>query len=105
MRPITDIQLSRLAKCLEERNINLDITNDAVNSLAQSGYNPLYGARPLKRVIQSKLQDPLAELLLTGGIKDGQRVIVDIVNGELTFNGVNNDNHDEPKNALIEMAS
>ena len=105
MRPITDIQLSRLAKCLEERNINLDITNEAVNSLAQSGYNPLYGARPLKRVIQSKLQDPLAELLLTGGIKDGQRVIVDIVNGELTFNGVNNDNHDEPKNALIEMAS
>jgi len=105
MRPITDIQLSRLAKCLEERNINLDITNEAVNSLAQSGYNPLYGARPLKRVIQSKLQDPLAELLLTGGIKDGQRVIVDIVNGELTFNGVKNDNHDEPKNALIEMAS
>jgi hypothetical protein len=49
--------------------------------------------------------NPLAELLLTGGIKDGQRVIVDIVNGELTFNGVNNDNHDEPKNALIEMAS
>jgi ATP-dependent Clp protease ATP-binding subunit ClpB len=105
MRPITDIQLSRLAKCLEERNINLDITNEAINSLAQSGYNPLYGARPLKRVIQSKLQDPLAELLLTGGIKDGQRVIVDIVNGELTFNGVNNDNHDKPKNALIEMAS
>ena len=105
MRPITDIQLSRLAKCLEERNINLDITNEAINSLAQSGYNPLYGARPLKRVIQSKLQDPLAELLLTGGIKDGQRVIVDIVNGELTFNGVNNDNDDKPKNALIEMAS
>ena len=105
MRPITDIQLSRLAKCLEERNINLDITNEAINSLAQSGYNPLYGARPLKRVIQSKLQDPLAELLLTGGIKDGQSVIVDIVNGELTFNGVNNDNHDKPKNALIEMAS
>ncbi len=105
MRPITDIQIGRLAKCLEERNIQLDVSDEAINNLAQLGYNPLYGARPLKRVIQSKLQDPLAELLLTGGVKDGQRVLVDIIDGELTFAGVDKENHDDPKNALIEMDS
>ncbi len=105
MRPITDIQIGRLAKCLEERNIQLDVSDEAINNLAQLGYNPLYGARPLKRVIQSKLQDPLAELLLTGGVKDGQRVLVDIIDGELTFAGIDKENHDDPKNALIEMDS
>jgi ATP-dependent Clp protease ATP-binding subunit ClpB len=105
MRPITDIQIGRLAKCLEERNIQLEVSDEAINNLAQLGYNPLYGARPLKRVIQSKLQDPLAELLLTGGVKDGQRVLVDIIDGELTFAGIDKENHDDPKNALIEMDS
>ena len=105
MRPITDIQIGRLAKCLEERNIQLDVSDEAINNLAQLGYNPLYGARPLKRVIQSKLQDPLAELLLTGGVKDGQRVLVDIIDGELTFAGIDKENHDDPKNTLIEMDS
>ena len=105
MRPITDIQIGRLAKCLEERNIQLEVSDEAINNLAQLGYNPLYGARPLKRVIQSKLQDPLAELLLTCGVKAGQRVLVDIIDGELTFAGVDKENHDDPKNALIEMDS
>lgn len=105
MRPITDIQIGRLAKCLEERNIQLEVSDEAINNLAQLGYNPLYGARPLKRVIQSKLQDPLAELLLTGGVKDGQRVLVDIIDGELTFAGIDKENHDDPKNTLIEMDS
>ncbi len=105
MRPITDIQIGRLAKCLEERNIQLEVSDEAINNLAQLGYNPLYGARPLKRVIQSKLQDPLAELLLTCGVKDGQRVLVDIIDGELTFAGIDKENHDDPKNALIEMDS
>ncbi len=105
MRPITDIQIGRLAKCLEERNIQLEVSDEAINNLAQLGYNPLYGARPLKRVIQSKLQDPLAELLLTCGVKAGQRVLVDIIDGELTFAGIDKENHDDPKNALIEMDS
>ena len=85
MRPIADIQLNRLIKRLSERDIQLDISDEAATSLARWGFNPLYGARPLKRVIQSRLQDPLAELLLSGAIKDGQRVSVDVVDEELTF--------------------
>jgi len=85
MRPIADIQLQRLAKCLLDRNIQLDIDDDASNSVAEWGYNPLYGARPLKRVIQNKLQDPLAELILKGELCDGQRVTVSLSEGELLF--------------------
>ncbi|MDO9168030.1 MAG: AAA family ATPase [Methylobacter sp.] len=88
MRPIADIQLKRLAKCLEERDIRLDISDEASNSLAQWGFNPLYGARPLKRVIQTRLQDPLAELLLSGELRDGQQVAVSVTDGELIFTGV-----------------
>jgi ATP-dependent Clp protease ATP-binding subunit ClpB len=85
MRPIADIQLRRLAKCLQDRDIQLKVDDDASNSLAQWGYNPLYGARPLKRVIQNKLQDPLAELLLNGELCDGQRVTISVSEGELVF--------------------
>jgi ATP-dependent Clp protease ATP-binding subunit ClpB len=87
MRPIADIQLQRLARRLKERKIELDISEAAANALAEWGYNPLYGARPLKRVIQNKLQDPLAELLLSGEIRDGQRVTVDLVEEALVFTG------------------
>lgn len=88
MRPIADIQLKRLAKCLEERDIRLDVSDEASNSLAQWGFNPLYGARPLKRVIQTRLQDPLAELLLSGELRDGQQIAVSVTDGELIFTGV-----------------
>ena len=71
MRPIADIQLRRLVKTLEQRDIQLEISDEARNSLAQWGFNPLYGARPLKRVIQTRLQDPLAELLLKDELRDG----------------------------------
>ena len=89
MRPIADIQLQRLAKCLEDRDIRLEVSDEASDSLAQWGFNPLYGARPLKRVIQTRLQDPLAELLLSGELCDGQRVVVSVADGELVFAGVN----------------
>ena len=108
MRPIADIQLRRLAKRLEERNIRIEIDEDAANSLAQWGYNPLYGARPLKRVIQTKLQDPLAERLLQGGIRDGQTVIVSVADGELSFTGVDENagqEGDEPNEATVEGQS
>jgi ATP-dependent Clp protease ATP-binding subunit ClpB len=88
MRPIADIQLKRLVRRLQERNIRLEIGDEAANALAEWGYNPLYGARPLKRVIQTKLQDPLAELLLQGEIRDGQRVTVSVAEGELAFAGI-----------------
>ncbi|MEY3288177.1 MAG: Chaperone clpB [Pseudomonadota bacterium] len=103
MRPIADIQLRRLAKCLEERNIHLDINDEASNSLAQWGFNPLYGARPLKRIIQTRLQDPLAELLLKGELRDGQQVAISIIDGELVFIGNDPENNlDDSESIIIE---
>ena len=76
MGAIVDIQMVRLAKLLEERKIVLDLSPDAREWLAERGYEPAYGARPLKRVIQKHLQDTLAELILSGAIKDGEHVPV-----------------------------
>jgi ATP-dependent Clp protease ATP-binding subunit ClpB len=101
MRPIADIQLRRLAKCLEERNIHLDINDEASNSLAQWGFNPLYGARPLKRIIQTRLQDPLAELLLKGELRDGQQVAISIIDGELVFIGNDPENNLDDSESII----
>jgi ATP-dependent Clp protease ATP-binding subunit ClpB len=85
MRPIVDIQLKRLAACLNDRHIQIEIDDEASNRLSEWGYNPLYGARPLKRVIQNKLQDPIAEFLLSGYLLDGQRIEVRVNEGELAF--------------------
>jgi len=76
MGAIVEIQLGRLQKLLEERKITLDVDADARNWLADKGYDPAYGARPLKRVIQKNVQDPLAEQLLSGSIHDGEHVPV-----------------------------
>jgi ATP-dependent Clp protease ATP-binding subunit ClpB len=76
MGAIVDIQLVRLQKLLEERKIVLDVDAEARAWLADRGYDPAYGARPLKRVIQKTVQDPLAELLLSGKIHDGESVPV-----------------------------
>ncbi|WP_342151713.1 ATP-dependent chaperone ClpB [Methylorubrum sp. SB2] len=76
MGAIVDIQLGRLAKLLEDRKIALDLDEEARTWLADKGYDPAYGARPLKRVIQKTVQDPLAEALLSGAIHDGETVPV-----------------------------
>ena len=76
MGAIVDIQLKRLAKLLEDRKITLKVDDDAREWLAEKGYDPAYGARPLKRVIQKNVQDPLAEMILAGQVKDGQTVPV-----------------------------
>ncbi|MGE0586543.1 MAG: ATP-dependent chaperone ClpB [Flavobacteriaceae bacterium] len=76
MGAIVDIQIVRLQKLLSERKIVLDLARDARDWLAEKGYEPAYGARPLKRVIQKYLQDPLAEEILAGRIEDGVRVRV-----------------------------
>jgi ATP-dependent Clp protease ATP-binding subunit ClpB len=76
MSAIVDIQVARLQRLLDDRKIVLVLDDSARDWLAQKGYDPAYGARPLKRVIQKSLQDPLAELLLAGRIVDGQRVPV-----------------------------
>jgi len=85
MGAIVDIQLVRLRKLLAERKIELDLDESARNWLADKGYDPAYGARPLKRVIQKAVQDPMAEKILSGEIEDGQTVHVSEAGGELTF--------------------
>ncbi|MEO3474075.1 ATP-dependent chaperone ClpB [Roseomonas sp. CAU 1739] len=76
MASIVDIQLQRLLKLLEDRKVRLELDDKAREWLAEAGYDPVYGARPLKRVIQRNLQDRLAGLLLEGSIKDGDVVRV-----------------------------
>ncbi|MGV2979590.1 ATP-dependent chaperone ClpB [Camelimonas sp. ID_303_24] len=76
MGAIVDIQLKRLARLLEERKITLEVSDEARDWLAGRGYDPAYGARPLKRVVQKNVQDPLAELILAGNVKDGDVVPV-----------------------------
>jgi ATP-dependent Clp protease ATP-binding subunit ClpB len=76
MKGIVTIQLKRLQKLLDDRKITLDLDDRAKDWLAEIGYDPVYGARPLKRVIQRELQNPLAEMILAGRISDGERVHV-----------------------------
>lgn len=82
---IVDIQLERLQALLAERHITLELTGDAKHQLAEEGYDPAYGARPLKRVIQRRIQDPLALKLLQGEFLDGDAIRVDAQDGELIF--------------------
>ena len=77
MDGIVRIQLHRLSSRLEPRKIVLDVSEAAMTWLADRGYDPVYGARPLKRVIQKALLDPLAELILAGAVKDGETLPVD----------------------------
>ncbi len=84
---IVEIQLKRLQKLLEERKITLDIDQKALHWLGDKGYDPAYGARPLKRVIQRALQDPLAEMILSGGVKDGDKVRITAGSDGLIING------------------
>lgn len=87
MGQIVQIQLGRLKKLLKDRRITLDLSDDAVMQLADKGYDPAYGARPLKRVIQNELQNPLAELILRGDVTDGMHVKVTVEGGQLAFKG------------------
>jgi len=87
MRRIVDIQLKQLQKLLDERKIVLEVDEQAKTWLANTGYDPVYGARPLKRVIQRHLQNPLATMLLSGSVKDGDTVSVTVRDGNLAING------------------
>ena len=87
MGRIVDIQMVRLAKLLEDRKITLQLDAKARDWLAEKGYDPAYGARPLKRAIQKAVQDPLAELILSGKIKDGETVVISANKQGITFNG------------------
>ncbi|MEW6258151.1 MAG: ATP-dependent chaperone ClpB [Pseudomonadota bacterium] len=85
MGAIVDIQMGRLAKLLEDRKITLDLSPEAREFLADKGYDPAYGARPLKRTIQKLVQDPMAEKILAGDILDGSKVHVGVEGGRLVF--------------------
>jgi ATP-dependent Clp protease ATP-binding subunit ClpB len=87
MRRIVDIQLRHLQRLLEDRKITLDVDDQAKTWLGNTGYDPVYGARPLRRVIQRELQNPLATMLLAGQIKDGETVRVTVKDGRLVING------------------
>jgi ATP-dependent Clp protease ATP-binding subunit ClpB len=87
MTGIVEIQLQRLQALIEDRKIRLAISDGAKRWLADAGYDPVYGARPLKRAIQKNLQDPLARLILEGRIHDGNTVKIDTGDGGLLING------------------
>ncbi|WP_300528269.1 ATP-dependent chaperone ClpB [Maricaulis sp.] len=88
MGAIVDIQLGRLAGLLEDRRMTIELDQAARDWLATKGFDPAYGARPLKRVIQKEVQDPLARLLLEGSIKDGDEIRVTAEAGVLVINGL-----------------
>ncbi|MFM5930593.1 MAG: ATP-dependent chaperone ClpB [Novosphingobium sp.] len=85
MAPIVEIQVQRVAKLLKDRKITLDLTDAAKRWLGRVGYDPIYGARPLKRAVQRYLQDPLAEKLLAGEVPDGSTVKIDEGDGALSI--------------------
>src|SRR5665213_2590288 len=87
MTSIVDIQMGRLRKLLEDRKIVIQLDSKAREYLAEKGWDPAYGARPLKRAIQKSVQDPLAEMILAGTVKDGETVSVSAGKQGLTFNG------------------
>jgi ATP-dependent Clp protease ATP-binding subunit ClpB len=85
MAPIVDIQVGRVGKLLKDRKVTIDLSPAAREWLGRVGYDPVYGARPLKRAVQRYLQDPLADLILRGAVKDGSTVHVDEGDGALTL--------------------
>jgi ATP-dependent Clp protease ATP-binding subunit ClpB len=85
LRSIVDIQLSYLRRRLAERDMELVLDEAAVDRLAEAGFDPVYGARPLKRAIQQQLENPLAQRILRGEFGPGAKVRATVKAGELTF--------------------
>ncbi|SDA32704.1 ATP-dependent Clp protease ATP-binding subunit ClpB [Methylobacterium sp. UNC378MF] len=101
MGAIVEIQLGRLQKLLDDRKITLEVDEEAKNWLADKGYDPAYGARPLKRVIQKNVQDPLAELVLSGKVHDGETVPVRVGPMGLMIGDVTVGTERRPVNATL----
>jgi len=85
IKQIVDIQIARLQKRLDERKITIELNDGAKEFLANKGFEPVYGARPLKRVIQNEIQNPLAMKILKGEVKEGNKILVQIKKGTLEF--------------------
>ena len=88
IRKIADIQLNNLRKRLAARELGLQITESALDLLAQAGFDPVYGARPLKRAIQQQVENPLAQQILASKFMPGDTVMVEVANGKLTFSAL-----------------
>jgi ATP-dependent Clp protease ATP-binding subunit ClpB len=85
IRSITEIQIQYLHKRLAERDLSLDISAAALDLLGEAGFDPVYGARPLKRAIQHQIENPMAQAILAGDYHPGDVIKIDVTNGELTF--------------------
>ncbi len=85
LKKIVEIQLKRLAKRLSEQKITLELSDSAKQLLAREGYDPIYGARPLRRTIQKQILDPLSIQILEGKVREGQTVKIDARDGALEF--------------------
>ncbi len=85
MQPIAELQIKRVAKLVAERGVELEVSPEALGYLADKGFDPAYGARPLRRTIQREMQDPIAELVLAGQLEAGRRLVVGAGEEGLTF--------------------
>ena len=102
MAPIVDIQVTRVQKLLDDRKVQIELTEKARQWLGRVGYDPVYGARPLKRVIQRALQDQLAEMLLAGDVGDGGVVQVSAgADGLIIGDRVQPSNRKPPEDAVV----
>jgi ATP-dependent Clp protease ATP-binding subunit ClpB len=87
LRKIVSIQLGYLRRRLAEREIGLEVSERALDRLAEAGHDPVYGARPLKRAIQTRIENPLAQEILKGAFRPGDTIEVDVAEGDMTFRG------------------
>ncbi len=85
LNSIVDIQLGRFSERLVDKQITLEVSSSAKDLLAKQGFDPVYGARPLKRIIQKAMETPISRLLISGELLEGQMLKVDEKDGELTF--------------------
>jgi ATP-dependent Clp protease ATP-binding subunit ClpB len=87
IRRIVDIQLGYLHDRLADREMSLELTDQARDQLAEAGFDPVYGARPLKRAIQQRIENPLAQRILAGEFGPGDRIVADVAGDEIVFHG------------------
>jgi ATP-dependent Clp protease ATP-binding subunit ClpB len=85
IRSIVEIQLAGLKKRLAERDLTLELSEQARDLLGEAGFDPVYGARPLKRAIQQQIENPLAERILQGAFAPGDRIVIAVEGGQLRF--------------------
>jgi ATP-dependent Clp protease ATP-binding subunit ClpB len=85
IRAIADIQIDYLRKRLSERGMQLQLSEAALDKLGEAGFDPVYGARPLKRAIQQRIENPLAQSILSGQFLPGDTIEVDVQGGEMSF--------------------